>query len=172
MKVGSTSKIVACVRIKTLCPGIRLWLAMPLVVGTTWVDLDSKLETETLTKILIMKLQRSNANAECSVATIDNKMGNQINKAVDKSPINSEDSTKPPVHTAFSKSAVNNPQSNKQTTIEHTYRNNISTLFSESKGSLFPVLSADKLQGFTEDEIVIHHDYLNVPISELEESIL
>ena len=57
--------------------------------------------------------------------------------------------------------------------IEYTYRNNISTPISESKGSaLFPVLSADKVQGFTEDGMVIHQDNLNVPISELEESIL
>ena len=33
MKVGSTFKIVACVRIKILCPGIRLWLATPLNSG-------------------------------------------------------------------------------------------------------------------------------------------
>ena len=31
MKVDSTSKIVACVENKKLCPGIRLWLATPLV---------------------------------------------------------------------------------------------------------------------------------------------
>ena len=33
MKVGSTFKIVACVRIKILCPGIRLWLATPLALA-------------------------------------------------------------------------------------------------------------------------------------------
>ena len=155
------------------------------VVGTSWVDLDSKLETEALTKRLIMKLQRPNdtdknnssinnvASTDCSVDRVDNKIGNnsvQTNKqTVDESPINSNDNTKPPFHTAYSNPAINSPQSNNPTIAELNMPN--LELKENTPKNKSPVPSDHKLQVLTEDEMVIHHDYLNVPISELEESV-
>ena len=160
------------------------------VVGTNWVDLDSKLETEQLTKRLILKLRKSNstdennlavnnnANTEYSAIKDNNKKGNdsmQLKKQFVGSPISNDANSNPHnISTATSKPAIITPKSNKQgETVTEPMYGKVSNL--ELKGNtsknLSPVSATDRLQILTEDQMAFYNESVNTPISVLEESI-
>ena len=160
------------------------------VVGTNWVDLDSKLETEQLTKRLILKLRKSNstdennlavnnnANTEYSAIKDNNKKGNdsmQLKKQFVGSPISNDANSNPHISTAASKPTTITPKSNNQTVTEPMYGNVIKVSNSELKGNTsenqYPVSATDRLQSLTEDQMAFYNESVNTPISELEESI-
>ena len=132
------------------------------VVGTSWVDLDSHLETEALTERLILQLRKQNKTTKAKSATkpvTATEYKKEQTAAIDKESL---------VPIATSEAVINSPPSNK----EAIYSTNIKMPNLESTPKNQPPVSiADKTQVLTENEMVTYSDNLNAPISELEQNI-
>ena len=149
-------------------------------VSGNWVDLDGKLQTEAVTKLMILmmrKLKGKAVKSKANAVPLDARAKNKEEQIVDMD-ISSPASKQSSVLKAVSKVTINKLPSNKQNAAQLSYGKYTDAPteahYLDSRQNIRKIkppvhkIAVDQIENDMENEMAIYNYYLNVPISELE----